>query len=49
MEEAVSQGGSLVISILAALAVTGAVLLLLGQSEAGILRSYVAFLLEAAC
>ena len=49
MDEAVGQQGSLVISIMAAMAVIGAVLVLLGQSDAGILRSYVVFLLEAAC
>ena len=48
MDEAVGQQGSLVISIMA-MTVIGAVLLLLGQSDAGILRSYVVFLLEAAC
>lgn len=49
MEEAVSQGGELIISIVGALAVIGAAMLLLGKSEAGILREYVAYLLEAAC
>ncbi len=49
MEEAVSQGGELIIGIVGALAVIGAVTLLLGQSDLGILRTYVAFLLEAAC
>ena len=49
MEEAVSQGGGLVIGIVGALAVIGAVTLLLSQSDLGILRTYVTFLLEAAC
>ena len=49
MDETVSQGGELIISIAAALAVIGAVMLLLGQSDAGILRAYVECLLEAAC
>lgn len=49
MDEAVSQTGSLVIGAMAALAVLGAVMVLLGGSDLGILRSYVAFLLEAAC
>lgn len=49
MDEAVSQGGGLVISIVSALAVVGVVMVLLGQSDAGIVRSYITFLLEAAC
>ena len=49
MDEIVSQQGELMISIVAALAVIGAVMLLLGQSDAGILRTYLEYLLEAAC
>ena len=49
MEETVSQGGELMISIVAALAVIGAVMLLLGHTDAGVLRTYVEYLLEAAC
>lgn len=49
MEEAVSQGGELIIGIAAALAVIGAVMLLLGQTDAGALRIYLTHVLEAAC
>ena len=49
MDEAISQAGELLIGIIAALAVIGAVMLLLGKSDAGLIRTYVAFLLEAAC
>ncbi len=49
MDEIVRQQGELMISIVAALAVIGAVVLLLGQSDAGILRTYLEYLLEAAC
>ena len=49
MDEIVSQQGELMISIVAALAVIGAVMLLLGLSDAGILRTYLEYLLEAAC
>lgn len=49
MEEAVSQGGEFIIGIAAALAVIGAVMLLLGQTDAGMLRIYLTHVLEAAC
>ncbi len=49
MEEAVNHGGELAISIVAALLVIGAVLLLLSRADTGLLRAYVAMCLEAAC
>lgn len=49
MDEAVSQGGELIISIAAAFAVIGAVALLLGQTDAGMLRICLTHMLEAAC
>lgn len=49
MDEAVNQGGELILGIVAAAAVIGAVALLLGKTDAGMLRSYIICLLEAAC
>lgn len=49
MDEAVTQGGELIIGIAAAAAVFGAVMLLLGKTDAGMLRMYITCLLEAAC
>lgn len=49
MDETVSQGGELVIGIVAALAVMGIVMLLLGQTDAGMLRICMTRILEAAC
>ena len=44
MEEAVSQGGEL-----AAIFVIGSVMLLLGGTDAGIIRDYLTGILESAC
>lgn len=49
MEEAVSQGGELAVSICTAIFVIGAVMLLLGGTDAGILRDYLTGMLESAC
>lgn len=49
MEETVIQGGELIIGIAAALAVMGSVMLLLGQTDAGLLRICMTRILEAAC
>lgn len=49
MDEAVSQGGELFISIFTACLVVGSILLLLGKTDAGVLRMFVAYFLEAAC
>jgi hypothetical protein len=49
MDEVINQGGELVIGIAAAAAVIGAVMLLLGRTDAGILRMYITCILEAAC
>lgn len=49
MDEAVNQGGELIIGIAVAIAVIGAVMLLLGKTDAGILRMYITGILEAAC
>lgn len=49
MDEAVSHGGELVIGIAAALAVIGSVMLLLGHTDAGMLRICLTHILEAAC
>ena len=49
MEEAVSQGGELAVGICTAMMVIGAVILLLGRTDAGILREYLTGILEAAC
>ena len=49
MDEAVTQGGELIIGIAAAAAVIGAVMLLLGRTDAGMLRMYITCMLEAAC
>ena len=49
MDETISQGGELLIGITSAFAVISAVMLLLGQTDAGILRSFLACVLEAAC
>ncbi len=49
MEEAVNQGGELIIGIAAAAAVVGAVMLLLSKTDAGMLRMYITCMLEAAC
>lgn len=48
MEEAASQGGELIIAIAAALAVIGAVMLLLGPTDAGALRMYLEHVLQSA-
>lgn len=49
MDEAVSQGGELFVSIFTACLVVGSILLLLGKTDAGVLRMFVAYFLEAAC
>ncbi len=49
MEESVYQGGELMKGILAASVVIGGMLLLLGRTDAGMLRMYLAGMLEAAC
>ena len=49
MDEAVNQGGELIIGIVVAVVVIGAVMLLLGKTDAGILRMYITCMLEAAC
>lgn len=49
MDEAVNQGGELIIGIAVAVVVIGAVMLLLGKTDAGILRIYITGILEAAC
>lgn len=49
MDEAVSQGGELMIGIAAAVFLVGIFVLLLGPTDAGILRMYLTHLLEAAC
>lgn len=49
MDEAVNQGGELITGIAAAAAVIGAVTLLLGSTDAGMLRTYITCMLEAAC
>lgn len=49
MEEAISQGGELMTGIAAAAAVICAVMLLLGKTDAGMLREYLICMLEAAC
>lgn len=49
MDEAVSQGGELFVSIFTACLVVGSILLLLGKTNAGVLRMFVAYFLEAAC
>ncbi len=49
MDEAVNQGGELIIGIAVAVVVIGAVMLLLGNTDAGILRMYITCMLEAAC
>lgn len=48
MEEAINQGGELLIGAAAALCVICAVVLLLSPTDAGILRAYWIQLLEAA-
>lgn len=49
MEETVNEGGELIIGIGSALAVIGAVMLLLSRTDTGLLRAYVTMILEAAC
>ena len=49
MNEAVSQGGELLVGIFTACLVVGSVMLLLSNTDAGILRMYAAYFLEAAC
>ena len=49
MDETVYQIGELLISVAAAGIVIGAVLLLLGKTDAGILRIYVETMLKSAC
>ncbi len=49
MEEAVSQVGEWMIGMLAAAVAIGVMMLLLSQTEAGSLRDYIVYVLEAAC
>jgi len=49
MNEAVSQGGELLVGIFTACIVVGSIMLLLSNTDAGILRMYAAYFLEAAC
>ena len=49
MNETISQGGELLISVLTVCLVVGAVMLLLSQTDAGVIRTYVTYFLEAAC
>ena len=49
MDEAVSQGGELFVSIFTACLVVCSILLLLGKTDAGVLRMFVMYFLEAAC
>ena len=49
MEEAVSQGGELAVSIFTAIFVFFSVMLLLGGTDAGIIRDYLTGILESAC
>lgn len=49
MEEAISQVGELFVGVLSALTVIGAVMLLLSQSDAGLLRQFLTDALTSAC
>ena len=49
MEETVNQGGGLITGMIAAVAVIGTVMLLLGDTDAGMLRMCITCILEAAC
>ena len=49
MEETIREVGELFIGILAALFLMGIISLLLGRTEAGALRMYLTYFLEAAC
>ena len=49
MEEALVQGGELIVGIAAAIAVIGSVMLLISGADAGMLRLYLTYVLEAAC
>ena len=49
MDEAVTQSGELIISIAAAIVIAATLMLLLGKTDAGILRAYLVNMLEAAC
>lgn len=49
MEETVNQGGELITGMIAAVAVIGTVMLLLGGTDAGILKICITCILEAAC
>lgn len=49
MDEVIDQGSELMIGIAVAAVVIGAVMLLLGKTDAGILRMYITCILEAAC
>ena len=49
MDEAVTQSGELIISIAAAIVIAATLMLLLGKTDAGILRAYLVTMLEAAC
>lgn len=49
MDEVVNQSGELIISIGAAIFIIAAMMLLLGGTNAGVLREYLTCILEAAC
>ncbi len=49
MDEVVNQSGELLISIGAAIFIIGTMMLLLGGTNAGVLREYLTYILEAAC
>ena len=49
MDEAIGQGGELIVGITAAVFMIGIIMLLLSNTDAGVLRIYLTHLLEAAC
>lgn len=49
MEETVHQGGEMITGMIASASVIGAVMLLLGGTDAGMLRMCITCILEAAC
>ena len=49
MDEAAAQGGELIISIMAAVFLIGATVLMLSGTDAGVLRIYLENMLRSAC